>query len=423
MPSILEGVRILDWTIWQQGPSAGAMLGDMGAEVIKIEHTSGDPSRGLLDILQNMVDMPISWNFYFEYLNRNKKSVAIDLKNPRGREIVYRLAENCDVFVQNFRKGVAERLGLGYEDLKKCNPGIIYATASGYGPDGPDSAEPSFDYMGLARSGIMNVIGEPDTPPTVIGGGVADQMGAIILAYGILAAMVGKERQGVGQKVDISHLGSMMHLQGLNVQAGLSLGQGFPKVYRKEAGNPLWNHYRCGDGKWICMGMLQSERYWHDFSAAMGIAHLEHDPKFVDAPSRKQNSGELVAILDERFGTRVRDEWVKILHEGGDFIFTIVNDIGDLGKDPQAVLNNYVVDYEHPVYGSMKMAGFPVGFSGTPCEIQRSAPELGEHTHEVLRGLGGYTDKEIKEMQREGIVVSSRSPVLVDDPDHTVQNT
>ncbi len=407
MVSILEGIRILDWTIWQQGPSATAMLGDMGAEVIKLEHVSGDPSRGILDILDKMVDIPLSWNFYFEYLNRNKKSIAIDLKGPRGKEIVYRMIEKCDVFAQNFRKGVAERLGLGYEDLKKYNGKLIYATASGYGPDGPDSAEPSFDYMGLARSGIMNCLGEPDTPPTVITGGVADQMGAIMLAYGIMAAIIARERHGIGQMVDISHLGSMIHLQGLNVQAGLSIGQGLPKVYRSEAGNPLWNHYKCADGKWICLGMLQSDRYWHDFSAAMGISDLEHDPRFKDASSRKGNRTQLVRILDERFATLPRDEWVKILHDGGDFIFTIVNSIEELSQDPQALINRYIVNHPHPVHGNMKVTGFPVGFSGTPCSIHKEAPKLGENTREVLEKYCGYSRTEIEEMLKEKVVSSS----------------
>jgi len=166
MDTIFEGIRILDCSIYMQGPSATVMLGDMGAEVIKLEPLTGDPSRRIVDIIDQTYDVDIKWDFIFEYLNRNKKSIAVDLKDPKGKEIIYRIVEHCDVFIQNFRKGVAERLGMGYEELKKHNPQLIYASASGYGIHGPDSAEPSFDYMGQARSGIMNAIGGPDTPPT-----------------------------------------------------------------------------------------------------------------------------------------------------------------------------------------------------------------------------------------------------------------
>ena len=166
------------------------MLADLGAEVIKLEErVGGDPGRGVLSIAGAMVGATSGPNFYFEANNRHKQSLTLDLKKPEALEIVYKLVEKSDVFVQNFRKGVADRLGLGYEKFKQHNPKIIYASATGYGPFGPDSAEPSFDYMGLARSGIMTVAGEPDMPPLNITGGIADQMGAIMLSYGILAAL------------------------------------------------------------------------------------------------------------------------------------------------------------------------------------------------------------------------------------------
>ncbi|MFP8879789.1 MAG: CoA transferase, partial [Myxococcota bacterium] len=179
----LEGIRVIDWTIWQQGPVCSAMLGDLGAEVIKIEErVGGDPGRGIIKMSgADMGDRP---NFYFEANNRNKKSLTLDLNQPEAREIVYGLVAKSDVFVQNFRKGVAARLGIDYATLRKHNEKLIYASATGYGPDGPSSAEPSFDQLGLARSGIMMAAGEPDMPPLAIAGGVADQMGAVMLAYG-----------------------------------------------------------------------------------------------------------------------------------------------------------------------------------------------------------------------------------------------
>src|SRR6185295_18079960 len=243
MPMPLEGLVVLDWTIWQQGPVASLMLGDLGAEVIKIEErVGGDPGRGMLRSAG--LDLTGRPNFYFEANNRNKKSIAVDLKKDAGREIVKRLAAHADVFVQNFRKGVAARLGLDAATLRAQNPRLIYASATGYGPEGPDSGAPSFDYLGLARSGIMLACGEPEDPPLGIAGGIADQMGATLLAYGILAALFARERTGRGQEVDASHLGSMAWLQGLGLSARTMLGRAIPRQSRRYATNPLWNHYR-----------------------------------------------------------------------------------------------------------------------------------------------------------------------------------
>jgi crotonobetainyl-CoA:carnitine CoA-transferase CaiB-like acyl-CoA transferase len=218
----LEGIRVVDWTIWQQGPVASVMLGDLGAEVIKVEERiGGDPGRGVLRA--QGLDLSDRPNFYFEANNRNKKSIALDLKKPEGVAIVQRLTERADVFVQNFRKGVAGRLGLDAATLRARNPRLIYASATGYGPEGPESGAPSFDYLGLARSGIMFSAGEPDDEPLAIAGGIADQMGAVMLAYGVLAALFARERTGRGQEVDASHLGSMAWLQGLGLSARLML--------------------------------------------------------------------------------------------------------------------------------------------------------------------------------------------------------
>jgi crotonobetainyl-CoA:carnitine CoA-transferase CaiB-like acyl-CoA transferase len=400
----LQGIRVLDWTIWQQGPCATAMLGDLGAEVIKIEAPVGDPGREVVRRMLAALKIEADYNFYFEYLNRNKKGLALDLKQPEARRIIYRLAAESDVFVQNYRKGVAERLGLGYDDLKEHNPKIIYATASGYGPEGPDSAEPSFDYMGLARSGIMTMVGGPETPPSNIVGGVADQMGGIMLAYGVMTAIVARERFGMGQKVDTSHLGSMMHLQGLNVQASMTMGQTLTKSDREDASSPLWNHYKCGDGKWICLGMLDPDRYWPGFCRVMGIQELENDPKFKDMVCRAENANELVTILDDRFAAKPRDEWMKLLKEGGDFIYTVVNDITDLPSDPQVRDNNYITSFDHQKLGTINVMGFPFGLSETPGGMQCRAPELSEHTEEILSDICGFSSSEIEKFREQEII-------------------
>jgi len=400
----LTGIRIIDWTIWQQGPVATQMLADLGAEVIKIEERErGDPGRGIFAIAGGATQKG-SRNFYFEANNKHKKSITLDLKLPEAREIVYRLAARSDVFVQNFRKGVAARLKLDYESLKTLNPRLIYASASGYGPAGPDSGEPSFDYLGQARSGIMNANGADGLPPVYLLGGIADQMGAIMLAYGVLAALLARERFGIGQEVDASHLGSMMALQGLNVASRTFTGGEFARVTRANAFNPLWNHYRCADGKWLSLGMLQGDRYWKDFCVTIGRPDLIDNPKSKDILSRGQNAAEVVSILDAVFATAPRDEWLARLKAGGDFIFTIVNSVSDLPGDPQVQANDYIVEYDHPALGPTKLLGMPVKLSETPGEPRGHAPEHGEHTESILTELLGYSWDEVARLREGGVI-------------------
>ncbi|HSZ22187.1 MAG TPA: CoA transferase [Candidatus Sulfotelmatobacter sp.] len=404
MSGPLDGIRIVDWTIWQQGPVATQMLADLGAEVIKIEERErGDPGRGIVAVAGSST-VKGGRNYYFEANNKHKKSIALNLKQPEAREIVHRLAARSDVFVQNFRKGVAQRLGLGYAELAALNPRIIYASASGYGPEGPDSGEPSFDYLGQARSGIMNAIGTGSTAPTYVYGGIADQMGAIMLAYGVLAALFARERTGIGQEVDASHLGSMMALQGLNVVARTIMGKEFPRNTRANAYNPLWNHYRCADDKWISLAMLQPDRYWKNFCEVVGKPELIEDPRFAEAKVRGKNSAAVVAIFDEVFAARPRDEWMRVLKGRGDFIYTIVNSVSDLPDDPQVRANGYVVEYDHPALGNLTLLGMPVKLSATPGEPRGHAPELGEHTELLLTEMLGYSWDDIARLREANVI-------------------
>ncbi len=401
----LDGVRIIDWTIWQQGPVSTMMLADLGAEVIKIEErVGGDPGRGVLSIAGALVGATSGPNFYFEANNRHKQSLTLDLKNPKAIEIVYQLAEKSDVFVQNFRKGVADKLGIGYEALSQRNPQLIYASATGYGPFGPDSGEPSFDYMGLARSGIMTAVGEPQMEPLSIAGGIADQMGAIMLAYGVMAALLARERYGMGQEVDISHLGSMTALQGLNVACKAILGKEFKRMPRAAAPSPLWNHYKCGDDKWICLAMPQQDRYWSDFCKVLGIEHVLDDPRFATMGDRADNAKDLIPILDAAFTSRPRDDWMKALKEGGDFIYTVVNTIADLPTDEQMLANEYIVDYEHPRIGKTQLVGVPVRLSKTPGNPKGAAPEFGEHTEHILTDLLDYSWEDVAKLREEEVI-------------------
>lgn len=409
MAGPLDGIRVLDWTQWQMGTVATSLLADLGATVVHIENRiTGDAGRGF--IMTATGDLPDGKSAYFETNNRGKKSLAIDLVKQEGKEVIYRLVGHSDVFVHNFRQGVPEKLKLDYETLYQYNPKIIYAAASGYGPRGPEAKEPAFDFVGMARSGIASVIGYPHDPCLPFHGGLADQAGAIMTSYGILAALLARERLGFGQKVDVSHLGSMITWQGLPIGMGLYLRPDVPleeqpeKPTRKNVANPLWNYYKCKDERWLVLGMLQPDIKWPAMCKALGIDHLEHDPRYENAEVRRENSEGLIALMDEIFITRTSSEWMKILKETGDVICTPVQTIPDLINDPQVIANNYITDYEHEVLGPVRVRGLPVELSKTPGEVRAEAPEFGQHTEEVLMEIGGYTWEEIAELREKEVI-------------------
>ncbi len=403
MPLPLEGIRVLDWTIWQQGPVCSLMLADLGAEVIKIEdRISGDPGRGMMKM--SGIDLSDRPNFYFEATNRNKKSMTVDLKTPRGRDLLYELVRESDVFVQNFRKGVAARLGIDYATLREHNPRLIYANGSGYGPEGPDSEAPSFDRLALARSGIMYAAGEPDMPPVGIAEGIADQIGAITLSHGVLSALLARERFGIGQELHASLLGSMAWLQNLSLSSRLMMGFAIPRGDRSRAGNPLWNHYPCADGKWLAMGMLQADRYWPTLCTAIGHPELIEDERFATMPVRGANSAACIEILDSAFATKNRDEWLEILNAAGDLIVTRLNDLNELPDDPQMIANDYIQELEHPQHGKTRVIGHPVRLDETPAEVKAAAPEFGEHTEQVLIDVLGYSWDQIGKLREDQII-------------------
>ncbi|MBM4269787.1 MAG: CoA transferase [Deltaproteobacteria bacterium] len=399
----LDGIRVLDWTIWQQGPVASMVLADLGADVIKIEErVGGDPGRGVLSAAG--LDMTKLPNFYFEAHNRGKRSIALDLKKPEARDIVYALAERADVFVQNFRPGAAERMGLDAATLRAKNPRLIYASGSGFGRRGPDAERPCMDYLGLARSGIMNSVGEPNDPPQAVQGAIADQMAGTMLVFGIMTALFERERSGEGQEVDVSLLGAMSWLQGLSVASRLMFGGEMPRFSRRATGNPLWNHYRCADGKWIAFAMAQADRWWKDFVRVLDRPELADDPKFATMAARGKNAVETIQLLDEIFATRPRDEWAKRLDDGGDFIWSVVNSVSDLGTDPQMRANDLIAAVDHPSLGRLEMLNVPVGFSRTKGAIGGPAPQFGQHTEQVLIDELGYTWDRIAELQSSEVI-------------------
>jgi crotonobetainyl-CoA:carnitine CoA-transferase CaiB-like acyl-CoA transferase len=249
----------------------------------------------------------------------------------------------------------------------------------------------------------MNIGPADIKDPIYLTGGIADQMGGIMLAYGVTMALVARERYGVGQEVNASHLGSMIALQGLNVSSRTFVGHEFQRNAREESFNPLWNHYKCSDGKWICLGMIQ-DRYWKDFCNAVGIPELIEDARFNTMRLRGKNRRELIAILDRVFAAKPRDQWMNILKHGGDFIYTIVNSIDDLPTDAQVLANGYVVDYEHPELGKKQVVGVPVILSETPGDARGRAPELGENTELILTELLGYSWEQIAHLREAGVI-------------------
>jgi len=404
----LKGIRVLDMTVWQFGPVSTAMMGDMGADVIKIEALDGDAGRGLWRASTLNMDLGEGRNAYFEACNRNKRGIAVNLKTEAGRRIIYKLVENADVFVQNYRQGVAERLGVGYDTLREINPMLVYGSANGYGPAGPDSHLPSFDGCGQARAGLMMSATEPDAEyPTRISQGVSDQIGAIMMCMGVLSALVCRNQQGIGQKVDASHLSANMWLQGLGISMSLlNKGQTFGSYERESPTNPLSNVYKCKDGRCIQMMHLQPDPYWRPICHAMGLDDIIDDPRFTDMRARAENTVELVRIMDEKFATKTLDEWDTIFREFDvDFIYAKVQSITDLKDDVQVVANNYITDFDHPVLGDVKMCNHPNIYSETPAGLWREAPELGQHTEQILIDELGYDWDDISELQEAGAIL------------------
>ena len=400
MSGPLDGIQILDLTIYQNGPWGTVMLSDMGADVIKIEDpVNGDPGRNLTPAGEGRRQI----RTYFQTMNRNKRSMTLNLKSQAGREVFYELARQADAITQNFRVGVVERLGVDYETIRKINPKIVYASVSGFGSKGPDAKDGVYDILGQARGGFMSLLSASDPHVNYkANGGLADQMGAITLAYGLVLGLMARERKGIGQHVEVSQLGGQMILQALAINGYLIHGD-LPRARtRGRAGNPLFNIYRCADDRWVALGCIQSDRYWPAFCQVLGIAHLQDDPRFADHDTRSGHAKELTEVLDQHFAEKTRDEWIALLKPEG-VLCTPVQNYDDLPKDPQVIANEYLVDLEHPTEGTIKQVGVPVKLSETPGAAHSTAPEFGEHTEEILLAQGYDWDR-IAGLREQGVI-------------------
>ena len=401
----LEGCRVLEWTVYQQGPVAGLMLADLGAEVIKMEPPGqGDFSRVVGGWMGLPTALPGGKSFYYEVYNYNKKGIALDLKKPQAREVVYRLVERSDVFLTNFRPGVAQRLGLDYETLARHNPRLIYAQATGYGRQGPHASRPAVDPTIAARSGITASLTPRGMDPHYPALALVDQAGAMTLAYSVLAALLAREKTGKGLQVDCSLFSSALWLEALHVNTHLLLGRDLSRFDRERAVNPLANYYRCADGRWLYLWLGESQRFWPAFCHALGLEHLEKDPRFDNPKKRAQHHKELIALLDQTFAQKPLEAWLKVLAQHPDFVFDAVQPPSQLAQDPQVVANQFIQSFTHPTLGEIKLVAPPLKFNGDGLPVRCPAPELGQHTEEVLKGLCGYTADEVAALRQAGVL-------------------
>ncbi|MBL0731745.1 MAG: CoA transferase [Desulfosarcina sp.] len=403
MPRPLDGIRVIECAIFHAGPGASAIMGDLGAEVIKIEQPGvGDPIRGMEKIGTIPFGLPGGRNIFCEGANRNKKSVTVNLRTKKGQDIIHRLVKDADVFLTNFRRPALESMKITYDIIRRINKNIIYASVSAYGPKGPDSDRGGFDYQGQARSGIMYSMGEEGMPPLVCQFGIIDQATASNVSQQIITALLARERFGIAQEIKISILGSAMNLIYFNLLTSLMGGFKVPRHKRSQE-HPMRNHYKCKDGKWLMMTLNPPDKYWESLCRALEHPELINDPRFNTDEQKLENAEQLVAIFDKIIAARTREKWLDIF-AGYDFFCCAVNTMEDLTEDPQVLENNYLVDFDHPAMGKIKIPGYPAHFSECEAGIISAVPELGEHTEQVLLELGGYTSEEISTMKDEGVV-------------------
>ncbi len=401
-PRPLEGLRVLDATVWFQGPVCAQYLADMGAEVIHVERpVTGDQARGV----RSIAAVPVAdWNQYFLAVNRNKKSLAVDLKKDEGRELIHQLVAKSDVFLWNQGLESLQGLGLDFATLSALNPGLIYATNSGYGTAGTVN-KPSFDMTVQALTGIMARLGEPGEPPIYLGLGAGDAYGGLMGALGILLALHHRDRTGRGQSIDASLYGAQLFLAAPSLQPFLATGKeeyGLQQA-RATARNPLWNRYRTQDA-WLALCAENTDAAWQSLTGLGGASELAEDARFHSPSGRCENSAALVALLDEVFARRSASEWVHALNAAG-LPAARIDRYRDLAADEHAWANGYFSRVHCDEAGEeVAIRGLPVGLGATPGRVDTLGPELGQDTELLLFEVLGLDWDRIGELKELGVI-------------------
>jgi crotonobetainyl-CoA:carnitine CoA-transferase CaiB-like acyl-CoA transferase len=392
----LDGIRVLDLTRALAGPFCTLMLGDYGADVIKIELPgTGDDTR--------------HWgppfigdeSAYFLSINRNKRSLTLNFKEPQAVEVFLKLVEQSDVVVENFTPGVMGRLGLDYETVKSANPRIVYCSISGFGQSGPYKNRPAYDQIMQGISGLMSITGEPDGEPEKIGIAVTDIGAGMWAAFAVMSALHHREKSGEGQYIDIAMLDAQVAW--LTYQAGYFFANNKPPQRLGKAHPTLvpYQAFMAQDGKYFNVA-VGSERLWERFCQGIKREDLKDHPDYATNGDRVRNRSKIVPLLQEYFLTRSSTDWVEAL-QAVSVPAGPINDLAEVFSDPQVLHRDMYVEMPHPTLGSIKQTGLPLKFSQTPGGLDRHPPLLGEHNQEILQGLG-YSTAQVQDLAARGVI-------------------
>lgn len=383
MAGPVEGVKVVELGVWVAGPAAGGILADWGADVIKIEPPTDDPAR----MFGRMLGCDMGLNPPFEMDNRSKRSVVLNLGTDAGRATAFELLAGADVFLTNVRPGALQRLGLDFESVSAANPRLVYGLITGYGENGPDADRAAFDVAAFwSRAGVAHLLTRPGETPPFQRGGMGDHSAGMTMAAAVCAALLARERTGAGQLVTTSLYRQGAYTVSFDLNTYLMSGQPIAIGQRESMGNPCMNNYAAQDGRRFWIVGLEPERHWPALCRAVGRPEWRDDPRFADARSRAANSAALIVALDEIFATRPLDEWAQIFAGEPDFFWSPVNTLEDVVADEQFHAAGGIVDVPDGD-AAVPMVATPADFHGTPWAPRSAAPELGQHTEEVLADL------------------------------------
>jgi crotonobetainyl-CoA:carnitine CoA-transferase CaiB-like acyl-CoA transferase len=393
----LDDVFVVDLSRILSGPVCTMLLADMGAEVVKVEPPpGGDDSRQWGPPFIGGIST------YFLSINRNKKSLGLNLKTEQGRRILWQLIERADVVIENFRPGVLDKLGFGYAAVSKANPRAVYCSISGFGHTGPYRDRPGYDVIAQGESGMMDLTGYPDGPPTKLGASLADIVAGLYAVQGILLALLARHKTGTGQHVDVSLLDGMVSTLTYQALIYLSTGRS-PK--RMGSRHPSIVPYECFQAKdgYVNIGVT-NQKQWDNFCRVLGFPELATDPRFETMKARLTNYGELKPMIERVFSSMTRADVIARLSEVGIPVGPI-NTVGEIMEDPQIQAREMIVELTHPEYGPLRVLGLPIKLSNTPGVVQNAPPRFGEHNREVLSKLG-YGEEEVSSFTNLGVISS-----------------